>query len=97
MRSDKVDATTLNTENGGQSFILPKISALYKLTPELSIRLGGGMGYRMPTIFNEEAEAYGYKNIQRIDFLNMQAEESYGSNIDFKYQSTFGLDNVLLS
>ncbi len=97
LRTDKVDASTLSTENGGQSFILPKISALYKLTPELLVRLGGGMGYRMPTIFNEEAEAYGYKNIQRIDFSNMQAEESYGSNIDFKYQSTFGLDNVLLS
>ena len=97
LRTDKVDATTLNTENGGQSFILPKISALYKLTPELSIRLGGGMGYRMPTIFNEEAEPYGYKNVQTIDFGNLVAEESYGSNIDFKYQSTFGLDNVLLS
>ena len=97
LRADKVDASALSTENGGQSFILPKISALYKLTPELSVRLGGGMGYRIPTIFNEEAEAYGYKNIQRIDFSNMQAEESYGSNFDFKYQSTFGLDNVLLS
>ncbi|MBT4881082.1 MAG: TonB-dependent receptor, partial [Flavobacteriales bacterium] len=97
LRTDKVDATSLNTKNGGQSFILPKISALYKLTSELSIRLGGGMGYRMPTIFNEEAEPYGYKNVQTIDFGNLIAEESYGSNIDFKYQSTFGLENVLLS
>jgi len=97
LRTDKVDATSINTENGGKSFILPKISALYKLTPELSIRLGGGMGYRMPTLFNEEAEPYGYRNIQSIDFENLVAEESYGSNIDFKYQSTFGLDNVLLS
>ena len=96
-RTDKVDASSVNTENGGQSFMLPKISTLYKLTPELSVRLGGGMGYRMPTIFNEEAEPYGYKNVQTIDFANMQAEESYGGNIDFKYQSTFGLDNVLLS
>ena len=97
LRTDKVDASTLNTENGGQSFILPKISALYKLTPELSIRLGGGMGYRMPTIFNEEAEPYGYRNVQVVDFGTLIAEESYGSNIDFKYQSTFGFDNVLLS
>ncbi len=96
-RTDKVDASTLNTKNEGQSFILPKISALYKLTPELSVRLGGGMGYRMPTLFNEEAEPYGYKNVQTIDFGNLIAEESYGGNIDFKYQSTFGLDNILLS
>ena len=97
LRADKVDASTLNTENGGRSFILPKISTLYKLTPELSIRLGGGMGYRMPTIFNEEAEPYGYRNVRVVDFGTLIAEESYGSNIDFKYQSTFGLDNVLLS
>ena len=31
---------------------------------------------------NEEAEAYGYRNIQAIDFENLVAEESYGSNID---------------
>ena len=97
LRSDKVAAKSLNSESGGQSFILPKISALYKMTPELSIRLGGGMGYRMPTIFNEEAEPYAYKNVRTIDFGNLIAEESFGTNIDFKYQSTFGTDNILLS
>ena len=80
-----------------QSFILPKISALLKLNPEISIRLGGGMGYRMPTLFSEEAEPYGYKNVQEVDFNILVAEESYGSNIDFKYQSNFGTDNILLS
>jgi outer membrane receptor for ferrienterochelin and colicins len=97
LRTDKVEASTLNTKNGGQSFVLPKISALYKMTPELSIRLGGGMGYRMPSLFSEEAEPYGYKNVQAVNFENLVAEESYGTNIDFKYQSTFGTDNVLLS
>ena len=97
LRTDKVDASTLNTENGGQSFILPKISALYKLTPELSIRLGGGMGYRMPTLFSEEAEPYGYRNVRPVDFGSLDAEESYGTNIDFKYQSAFGTDNILFS
>lgn len=97
LRTDKVEASTLNTENGGQSFVLPKISALYKMTPEISIRLGAGMGYRMPSLFSEEAEPYGYKNVQAVNFENLVAEESYGTNIDFKYQSTFSTDNVLLS
>jgi len=97
LRADKVDASAFQSKNDGQNFVLPKISALYKLTPELSVRLGGGMGYRMPTLFNEEAEAYGYRNVKAVDFGSLVAEESYGSNIDFKYQSTFGLDNVLLS
>jgi len=97
LRTDKVETSTLNTENGGQFFVLPKISVLYKMSPELSIRLGGGMGYRMPSLFSEEAEPYGYKNVQAVNFENLVAEESYGTNIDFKYQSTFGTDNVLLS
>ncbi len=97
LRADKVAASAINTANNEQSFILPRLSALYKLTPELSVRLGGGMGYRMPSLFSEEAEPYGYKNVQAVDFSNLVAEKSYGTNIDFKYQSTFGLDNVLLS
>jgi len=97
LRADNVNSSTFTSANNGQNFILPKISALYKMTSELSIRLGGGMGYRMPSLFSEEAEPYGYRNIQAVDFGNLVAEESYGSNIDFKYQSTFGLDNVLLS
>ena len=42
LRTDKVDASTLNTENGGQTFVLPKISALYKeeikINPEECLR-----------------------------------------------------------
>ena len=97
LRADKVDASSFKSKNDGRNFVLPKISTLYKLTPELSVRMGGGMGYRMPTLFNEEAEPYAYRNIQAIDFGKLRPEESYGSNIDFKYQSTFGMDNILLS
>ncbi|MGY8987811.1 MAG: TonB-dependent receptor [Flavobacteriales bacterium] len=97
LRTDYVTASNFSSDNGGQTFVLPKISTLYKLTPEFAIRLGGGMGYRMPTLFNEEAEPYGYRNVQAVNFNNLVAEESYGTNIDFKYQSTFGTENVLLS
>ena len=97
LRTDKVKGSRQYSTPLEQSFILPKISALYKMTPELSIRLGGGMGYRMPSLFSEEAEPYGYRSVQAVNFENLVAEESYGTNIDFKYISTFGTDNVLLS
>lgn len=96
VRHDKV-ITTRNYQDYEQAFTLPKISALYKLTPEFAIRLGGGMGYRMPSLFSEEAEPYGYRNVRPVDFGKLVAEESYGTNIDFKYQSSFGTDNILLS
>ena len=97
LRTDKVKGTQQYSIPLKQSFVLPKISALYKMTTELSFRIGGGMGYRMPSIFSEEAEPYGYKNVQTVNFNTLVAEESYGTNIDFKYQSTFGTENTLLS
>ena len=97
LRTDYAAANSLISENKGETFVLPRVFVLYKLHRNFSARLGGGMGYRMPTIFNEEAEPYGYKNILAIDFEHLKAERSYGYNFDLKYQSTFGSDNVLLS
>ena len=97
LRSDYVKAESLNSENQGETFILPRFSALYKLNANFSFRLSGGMGYRMPTIFNEEAEPYGYNNVQAIDFNSLEGERSQGGNFDFKYRTTFGSDNVLLT
>ena len=96
-RADYVQANSEISENKGEPFLLPRLSVLYKMNPSFSIRMGGGMGYRMPTIFNEEAEPFGYKGISPIDFANVEAERSYGSNIDFKYQSTFNSENILFT
>lgn len=97
LRTDNVQAKSIISENKGETFVLPRLSALYKLNSNVTLRLGGGMGYRMPTIFNEEAEPYGYKNIKPIDFTMLKAERSYGGNFDFKYRSTFGLEKVLFT
>lgn len=97
LRTDHVQASSEKSKSNGESFVLPRLSALYKMNSTLSIRLGGGLGYRMPTLFNEEAEPFGYKGIQPIDFANVNAERSYGGNIDFKYQSTFNSENILFT
>jgi outer membrane receptor for ferrienterochelin and colicins len=97
LRTDNVQAKSTISKSKGETFILPRVSALYKLNSKVTLRLGGGMGYRMPTIFNEEAEPYGYKNIRAIDFTMLKAERSLGGNFDFKYRSTFGTDKVLFT
>jgi iron complex outermembrane receptor protein len=97
LRTDYAEAKSIVSANKGEVFVLPRVFVLYKLHRNFSMRLGGGMGYRMPTIFNEEAEPYGYNNIRAIDFEHLKAERSYGYNFDLKYQSTFGSENVLLS
>lgn len=71
-------------------FVLPRVSALFKWTNKISTRIGGGMGYRNPTIFNQEAEILGYQNVLPIDKVNVKAEQSYGGNIDIGYKTAIG-------
>lgn len=71
-------------------FALPRISTLFKWTPKLTTRIGGGMGYRNPTIFNQEAELLGYQNILPIDKVKVKAEQSYGGNADIGYKTSIG-------
>ena len=96
-RMDYAEAISLISKSSGEYFALPRISLLYKINPSFSTRLGGGMGYRLPSIFSEEAEPFGYRGVQPIDFNSIKAERSYGGNFDLKYQSNFGKENVLLT
>ncbi|TAF32060.1 MAG: TonB-dependent receptor [Cytophagales bacterium] len=69
---------------------LPRVSALFKITDKLTSRLGGGLGYKSPTIFTEESERIQYRNVLPIDQSSNKLEKSYGGNIDFNYKTTFG-------
>jgi outer membrane receptor for ferrienterochelin and colicin len=66
---------------------LPRISALFKFTSKLSSRIGGGMGYKPPTIFTEESERLLYKNVMPIDKDVNKLERSYGVNADINYKT----------
>lgn len=70
--------------------ILPRVSALFKWSTKLSTRVGGGLGYRNASIFNQEAELLGYKNVLPINRNTTQAEQSYGGNIDIGYKVAIG-------
>jgi iron complex outermembrane receptor protein/outer membrane receptor for ferrienterochelin and colicins len=70
-------------------FALPRISALYKISKHWSSRLGGGLGYKLPTIFTEATETLAFQNVLAIGG-DAKAEKSYGSTFDFNYQNTIG-------
>ena len=74
-----------NTDFG--FFPLPKISLLYKNDNGFSSRIGGGLGYKIPDIFTEEAEFINFENVLGIDKSSLKAERSYGVNLDFNYQT----------
>jgi len=68
-------------------FALPRVSLLYKSNNNFSSRLGGGLGYKVPDIFTEEAEFINFRNVLQIDKDVLKAERSYGLNLDFNYQT----------
>ena len=74
-----------NTDFG--FFPLPRISLLYKNDSGFSSRIGGGLGYKIPDIFTEEAEFINFENVLGIDKSSIKAETSYGLNLDFNYQT----------
>ncbi len=74
-----------NTDFG--FFPLPRISLLYKNDSGFSSRIGGGLGYKIPDIFTEEAEYINFENVLAIDKSTVDAERSYGVNFDLNYQT----------
>ena len=74
---------------------LPRISALFKITPQITSRIGGGLGYKPPTIFTEESERLLYKNVLPINSGINKLEKSYGANWDVNYKTSF--DKITLS
>ena len=68
-------------------FPLPRISLLWKANDQISSRLGGGLGYKIPDLFTEEAAAINYEGIVSIDKNTLNAERSYGLNWDINYRT----------
>ncbi len=82
-------------------FALPRLSALLKVNPKLALRLGGGLGYKTPTVFTEDAERIQFRNVLPLDVFRIKAEESVGGNFDINFKTplsdvlTFSLNTLL--
>lgn len=69
-------------------FVLPRLSLLYKFTNQFSARLGGGLGYKLPTLFVEETESMYFQNVLKLG-NELNPEKSKGINLDFNYAHDF--------
>ena len=78
-------------------FLLPRLSALFKINNHLTSRIGGGLGYKAPNVFTEDAERIQFKNVLPIDSKNRIAEKSYGGNFDINYRTTLFNNKVSFS
>lgn len=87
----------LDHHNDYGTFVLPRISALYKINQHFSTRLGGGLGYKAPSVFTEDAERIEFRNVLPVDVANTKAERSYGANYDVTYKTGLFDDQVSFS
>ncbi|MGB5982598.1 MAG: TonB-dependent receptor [Nonlabens sp.] len=67
-------------------FALPRFSLLYKSKGTFTSRLGGGLGYKIPDLFTEDAERVNFQNVLAINKDQLDAETSHGLNLDFDYK-----------
>jgi outer membrane receptor for ferrienterochelin and colicins len=75
-------------------FLLPKVSMLWKMNTQFTFRLGGGLGYKAPSVFTEDAERIQFRNVLPINVTETDAERSYGVNFDINYQTPLLNDQV---
>ncbi len=76
--------------------LLPRLSLLYKMNRKITIRLGGGKGYKTPTVFNEESERLQFQNILPLT-AGVANERSIGTNFDFNYRTSIGEANLSIN
>ena len=70
--------------------LLPRVSAMIRISPQLTTRIGGGSGYKTPTIFTEEAERIQFRSLLPINTTGSVNERSTGGNWDINYRRNFG-------
>lgn len=70
------------------AFILPGIALLYKIDPYFTMRLGGGLGYKIPTVFESTVDERDYPKL--LPLQNAKAEKSTGINWGINYKKKFG-------
>src|SRR5690606_25725700 len=71
-------------------FALPRFSLMVEPSKLLTFRLGGGLGYKSPTVFSEEAERVSFRNVLPFDPSRFDAERSSGANLDINYKLALG-------
>lgn len=76
--------TDITNNYGG--FVLPRVSLLKKIKESSAIRIGGGFGYKVPSMFTESAESMAFQNIIVSNLDSLTAEKSQGINIDYNFK-----------
>jgi outer membrane receptor for ferrienterochelin and colicins len=75
--------------------LLPRLSLLYKLNTHFTSRIGGGMGYKAPSVFNNDVDERELRN-HNLD-RGIRTEKSYGANWDINYKKRISGWNLTIN
>ncbi len=70
------------------TFFTPRASVKYSPSDNVTMRAGGGAGFKAPTIFIEEAEEVGFRNVRPI--RNAMAEKAVSGSFDVNWKTLIG-------
>lgn len=75
----------LRTDHHSQygNFVLPRIFFLYRISHSFTTRIGGGSGYKIPSVFSNDIDERDYPDL--LPLQNVKAERSIGANGDINY------------
>jgi len=78
------------------NFVLPRLSIMYKANNKVTMRIGGGAGYKTPSIFNSEMDERDYHYLTGFA-SNIKSEKSVGMNFDVNYKTMVDGWNITLN
>ena len=70
-------------------FVLPHASALVRVSPVVSVRATGGLGYKAPTVFLEPSETRAFQGVLPLG-ASVEAETSTGGTVDVNVHTALG-------
>lgn len=76
----------LDFHNEFGAFFTPRAAMMYRPASTLTLRLGGGSGFKAPTIFVEQSEEAGFRNVRPLQ--NVVAENSRSLSFDTNWRGS---------
>ena len=71
------------------AFVLPRLSALVRMGRGVTVRAGGGLGYKAPTVFLEASEERAFDGVTPLS-ADVDAETSIGGTFDVGWRGLIG-------
>ncbi len=76
----------IDWENRNGLHAVPRIAAIYHVTDKLGLRVGAGLGYKVPTIFSDQSDPSALYRLEPIH-SDVRVESSVGGEFDVAYNT----------